>query len=62
VTGFRFDWLLAEHARNAPYARNGTCAICATPIRCRQRMADLADGSGVAHVACIGTAATAAVR
>jgi hypothetical protein len=43
--------LLADRARTA--RAPGRCARCPLPVRPGDRVADLADGTGVAHLGCI---------
>lgn len=53
-----WEWfaLLAENARDS--MSTGRCAIYGDPISIGQRVADLADGRGVAHTSCVGREAS----
>ena len=47
--------LIADHARTAGWG-SGRCAVCDWPIQPGNRIADLADGSGLIHVRCAAKA------
>jgi hypothetical protein len=59
VTWLRPGPPLAENARTARFYMD-RCAGCGLPVEPGQRVADLADGAGIVHVACVAAALTAA--